>query len=189
MTKKSIFSLVLLTFLALLSIGAFIISKNLMGSVNISENEEIGDEKINIKELIIIETKNGEKFWEIYADSGKYDNGTNIAVLSNIIGNFYKNEIVILSIVSPEAIYDSSKKEIKLQGGAEAANNKDIYIKADEICWSGAKDEITAKGDVKIIKENELMTISDESFFDSDFTNLKLSGNSNAYIFSIKKSY
>ncbi|OGI03366.1 MAG: LPS export ABC transporter periplasmic protein LptC [Candidatus Melainabacteria bacterium GWF2_37_15] len=183
MTKKSIFSLLILVILGTLSIWAFLFSKSLMGNVHISEEESVGDEQVAIKELVITETKNGQKFWEVYAETGHYDNGNNIAVLKNIAGNFYKDDGVVLSVQSPEATFNKDNKEIKLQGGAQAANNKGVYIRADEICWTGSKDEVTAKGNVKIIKEDGLMTVSDESSFDTDFTNLKLSGNVNSYVF------
>ncbi|OGI00571.1 MAG: LPS export ABC transporter periplasmic protein LptC [Candidatus Melainabacteria bacterium GWF2_32_7] len=183
MTKKSIFSLLILVILGTLSIWAFLFSKSLMGNVHISEEESVGDEQVTIKELVITETRNGQKFWEIYAETGYYDNGNNIAVLKNIAGNFYKEDNVILSVISPEATFNNKNKEIKLHGGAQAANDKGVFIRADEICWAGSKDEVTAKGNVKIIKEEGLMTVSDKSSFDTDFSNLKLTGNVNAYVF------
>lgn len=185
MRKRSIFSIVALGVLLILSVFAFIMSKSMLKDADIVEQDTVGDERVTIKELIITETKDGKKFWELYAESGRYDNGTNLANLTNIKGNFYSEEgKVVLSVMSPKATFDNIKKEIKLHGGAEAANNREVYIKADEIRWTGAKDRIKAKGNVKIIKEGELMTVSDESSFNTDFSDLKLSGNTNAYVFS-----
>ncbi len=174
----------MLAVLGILSIWAFIFSKNLMGDIKISEGEALGDEQVAIKELVITETKHGEKFWEVYADSGRYNNGNNIAVLQNITGNFYRNKRVVLSVISPKAEYNNNTKQVKLYGGAEAANNTDVYLNADEIIWTGSKNEITARGNVKIIKEKDgIMTISHESSFDTDFTNIKLSGDASTYVY------
>jgi len=185
MTKKIIFSLVLLAIFGILSIWAFVISKNIMGDTQVSGKNTSSEEQITMQELIITETKEGKKFWEVYADTGRFDKETEKAVLNNISANFYKKEEVVLSVAAPVAEYDSEKKEIRLKGGAEGANNKDIYIKADEICWTGSKDEIRAKGNVKIIRNDQVMTVSDESSFDTDFTNLKISGDANTYVFSL----
>jgi len=184
MSKKTFFSLLVLAVMGVLSIWAFVMSKSMMGEVIITENENLGDEQVSITELVITETKEGQKFWEVYAESGYYNNGNNIALLENIKGNFYSDGSVVMSVASPKAEYNNDTKEIKLFGGAQAANNKDVYIDADEICWTGSKDEITAAGNVKIVNENEgLMTISDESSFDTDFTNIKLSGDASTYVY------
>ncbi len=185
MSKRSLFSLILLGILGILSIWAFIISKNIMRDIKLSEGKTLAGEEINMEELIITETKNGEKFWEVYADSGYYDNETNIAILKDITGNFYKEGEVNLSVASPIANYDSDKKQIILKGGAQAVNINDVYIKAEEICWTGSKNEIEARGNVRIIREENVLTVSDRSVFDTDFTNLKISGDSNTYVFSL----
>ncbi len=184
MSKKTFFSLLVLAVMGILSIWAFVMSKNMIGQIEISDSEKLGDEQISIKELVITETKDGKKFWEVYADSGQYNNGNNIALLYNIVGNFYQEGNVVLSVVSPKAEYNNDTKEIKLFGGAEAANNKNVFLNAREIRWAGSKNEITAAGNVKIIKEDEgIMTISDKSIFDTDFKNIQLSGDASTYVY------
>ncbi len=73
-----------------------------------------------------------------------------------------------------------------MQNGAHAANNKNIVISAEEIRWIGTEDKIVAKGNVKIIKDAELLTTSDGSSFNTNFSNLKLTGNANTYVYSNK---
>lgn len=184
MTKKSLISLIVIIGMILLSLWAFIFSKNMMGDITVSGDESMGDEQITIKELVITETKEGKKFWEVYADSGRYNNGNDIAILNNITGNFYRDDEVVMSVLSPKAQFNNETKEIKLYGGAHAANDKDVYINADEILWAGSKDEITARGNVKIIKQEDgIMTVSDESKFDTDFTSMELSGDASTYVY------
>lgn len=185
MTKKSIVCIILLAIFGILGIGAYIMSKNIMGDIKITGEDAAIGEEMTLKELVITETKDGQKFWEIYADSGYYNKETDTAILSNIAGNFYKEKDVVLSVTSPTAVYNSDKKQITLQNGAKAATNKNIYIEAEEICWTGSKDLIKASGNVRIIRDNQVMTISDKSAFDTDFTNLEISGDSNTYVFSL----
>lgn len=184
MNKKSIISLLILLILGGLSVGAFFTSRNIMGKTAVIQPETEGDERINIKELVILETKEGKKFWEIYADSGKYNNGNNIAILENIICNFYIEDKVVLSVSAPNAEYNYNTKEVKVYGGAKAANDKNVYITADVINWTGSKDKVTANGNVKIIKENDgLMTVSQKASFDTDFTSMELSGDASTYVY------
>lgn len=184
MTKKTLISLIVIIIMILLSIWAFVFSKTMMGDVELNHDENMGDEQITIKELVITETKEGKKFWEVYADYGKYNNGNDVAVLNNITGNFYKDDEVVMSVMSPKALFNNLTKEVTLFGGAQAANNKNVYIQANEILWAGAKNEVTARGNVKIFKQEDgIMTESDESTFDTDFTNMELSGDANTYVY------
>lgn len=184
MNKKTFFSLLILFTLGALSVGAFITSKNIMGNDTTVQPENQGDEQVSLKELVITETKDGKKFWEIYADSGNYNNGNNIAILQNIISNFYLEDKVVLSVSSPKAEYNYNTKAVKLFGGAKAANDKNVYITADQITWAGSKNKISALGNVKIIKQDDgLMTVSQKASFDTDFSGLELSGDANTYVY------
>lgn len=187
MNKRAIFSIIFLVAVIILSLWAFIMSGNILKKTEVAEKNDSGiSEEITLRELVITETREGKKFWEVYADSGRYDNGSNVAILKNITGNFYDGDKVILSLSSPTATYDNNTKEIKLQGGVEAMNDKNVYLRADEVSWKGAKNNIVASGNVKIIRENQVMTVSDKSVFNTDFSNLEISGNSNTYVFSLK---
>ena len=42
-----------------------------------------------INGIILTETKNEKKYWEIYGDTGNYDSTNGVAMLDNCIGNFY----------------------------------------------------------------------------------------------------
>ncbi len=187
MSKKTLTSIIILGVLTILSIWVFFSDSSEKINVNTdkasSEKQTTEKENVTVSDLIITETNLGKKFWEVVAESGDYDKGTSKAILKNIKGNFYKNDIVVLSVEAPLAIYDSEKKEVILKNGAKAANNKNVLITAREIRWAGTTDTITATGNVKITQEDKLLTTSDKSVFNSDFTNLKLSGNSSSYVY------
>jgi LPS export ABC transporter protein LptC len=185
MSPKTLFSILIIIILFSLSSWAYFASKNFLKTSGAYQEKKSSpqDEEVSIKDLVITETKDGEKFWEIYAVSGEYTSTVNEANLKNILGNFYKGGKIVMSVKSPNAFYNSSKKEIILTGGVTAANDKNVLITAQQICWTGSNDKITAKGNVKITKGKELLTTSNESVFDTDFTYLKISGNSSTYVY------
>jgi len=188
MSKKTLISIIILSVLTILSLWVFFFDS---GEKNIKPLKEekpssiknADKEQVKVLDLIITETNEGKKFWEVIAVSGNYDKSLEKITLQNIKGNFYKNDVVVLSVAAPVAIYDSAKKEVTLKNGAKAANNKNVLITAREIRWAGTTDMITATGNVKITQDNKMITTSDKSVFNTDFTNLKLIGNSNSYVY------
>ncbi len=186
MSKKNLISLIILAGLTALSGWVFFSSspqKVEVKNVKPSEAKTTDDEKVKATDLIITETKEGKKFWEVHAESGNYSKSVEKIVLKDINGNFYKDNTVVLSVEAPLAIYDSIKREVILKNGARAANNKNVLVTAKEICWAGSTGLITATGNVRIIQGDKMLTTSDKSVFNSDFSNLKLRGNSNSYVY------
>lgn len=187
MSKKTLISIIILCVLTLLSVWVFFSDSGEKVKLNTekpsSATKNTGDDKVKVTDLIITETNEGKKFWEVMAVNGNYDKGVDTMTLKNIKGNFYKNNVIVLSVEAPLAIYNSTKKEVILKNGARAANNKNVLITAREIRWAGKTDTITATGNVRITQDDKMLTTSDKSIFNSDFTNLKLSGNSNSYVY------
>lgn len=188
MSKKILVPIIILSVLSILSMWIFFTDSS--GKVKVEVNSDnkstekvIENEKVKVSDLIIIETNEEKKIWEIVAESGTYDKAMDKATLNNIKGNFYKNDEVVLSVEAPLAIYDSANKEVTLKNGATAANNKNVRVTANEINWAGQNKIITATGNVKINQDDKMLTTSDKSVFNTDFTYLKLSGNSNSYVF------
>lgn len=187
MSKKTIISIAILCFLTILSMWVFFSDNgkkiDTEPEKHTTAEKKPDEEQVKVTDLIITETNEGKKFWEVVATSGVYKKGIETATLSNIKGNFYKNDEVVLSVEAPLAIYDSVKKEVTLKNGARAANNKNVLITAREIQWAGKTDLITATGNVIITQDDKMQTTSDKSVFNSDFTNLKLIGHSNSYVY------
>jgi len=186
MSKKNLISVFILLFLTILSVWVFFSNSPQKVEIKpqkVSVEKKPEDETVKASNLVITETKEGKKFWEVCAESGNYTKSAQQIILKNINGNFYKDNEVVLSVKAPYAIYDSVKRKVIMKNGAKAANNKNVIINAEEICWMGATGQITATGRVKIIQSDKILTTSDKSIFNSDFTNLKLIGNSNSYVY------
>ena len=58
------------------------------------------EQKVDARGIIITETKDGKKYFEIYGETGNYSNDHSVATLHNVIGNFYKDNKVAMSFQS-----------------------------------------------------------------------------------------
>ena len=182
LSKRTIFSIIVM--LLLISLGTWIFFTNSTGIISpLSNTEKFESNQVKVNDLIITETKKGQKYWEILAETGTYNKTMEKADLTNITGNFYQNGKVVLSFEAPLAVYDRKNKEITLKNNATVVNDQGIIMNAGEICWSSEDNRITAKEKVKILQKDKLMTISDEAEFNSSFTHLKLNGNSKSYVY------
>lgn len=185
MSKRFIISLIVVGILTAVSIWAFAVSSKLTTNIKqVSNDPDISDEKVNIEELVITETREGQKFWEIYASSGIYDNTQNQAILTDIKGNFYKNNKVVLSFESPLGIYNEKSKEVKLTGEVKAATDSKIFISSKELSWIGSNNKLIANKDVKIRQSNRLQTTGDKAIFTTDFTSFKITGNTQTNVYT-----
>ena len=63
-----------------------------------------------INGIILTETKDEKKYWEIYGETGNYDSKNGVAMLNNVIGNFYdENNEVSMSFESSKGTYNEKK--------------------------------------------------------------------------------
>ena len=105
-------ALALIGILAWAFISAGIITHNFNRS-QLANSEDRQEAQIN--GIILTETKDDHKYWEIYGETGKYDSNNGIAILNSVIGNFYdENDEVSMSFESSKGTYNSKKSEIIL---------------------------------------------------------------------------
>ena len=65
--------------------------------------------------IILTETKDEKKYWEIYGETGNYDSKNGVAILNNVIGNFYDDDNeVSMSFESSKGTYNEKKEQIIL---------------------------------------------------------------------------
>ncbi len=185
LSKKKIYLIVFLS-IAILCTAGFLwawfvtrdIRKNVSGALNQSQ-------KVIVKHLILTETKDHKKYWELYAKTGSYESSKKVVVLTEIIGNFYdKDKNVALSFESPKGTYEDSTKTVTLEGETLIVSKDGSSILADKIVWGGKNTDITASGNVRIKRNDELATISKKAVFNSDLTFFKIIGDSQTMIFT-----
>jgi len=145
-------------------------------------------QEVNIKNLIVVETKDGKKFWEIYAETGHYDSTSDIATLHNVFGNFYlkDDKDVVVSFKSKIGKLNQKTKDISLGEDTFIIYKDGTIITADTFSWQGKEDIITADGHVKIYKKDEYYITGDKATLSNQKTDFKLEGKTTSRIYSGK---
>lgn len=184
MSKRKIAYIVILLFIVIGCAWAFIaagiITQNFKKDLlnNAGEKQEL-----NIKNLIITETKDDKKYWELYAESGYYDNQNKVAILYNIIGNFYENDEVVLSLESTKGSYSEINKKVILYENTYFIYKDGTDVRADRFVWQGNDKDITASGNVVIRKQGELRTFSNEAILSNQMTQVRIKGRSKTELY------
>ena len=175
--KKNIAYLLLVAVIVIACLWAFIsasiITKNFKTKL---EDNTYKNKEANIENLLVTETKEGEKLWELYADNGRYSDGDNIVLLEGIIGNFYEEKQVKASVKADRGTYHNVKKQIILHDNVLIVYVDGTNIFADRIEYSGKGSDIIANGHVRIEKPNEAIIMGGKAILKGDFSDFHIEG-------------
>lgn len=185
--KKRIYALVILALGGILA-WAFITAGVITHDFNRKQLASQGDEQEAIvKGIILTETKEEQKYWEIYGETGKWDSANGIAQLNKVIGNFYKDNEVSMSFESSKGTYNSKKGDITLYKDTFIALKDGITLKADNLHWVNSHSPIIAEGHVRIQKGKELVSTADKIEISPDYNSFKISGHTVSKVYEDKK--
>ena len=134
------------------------------------------NKEANIESLLVTETKDGEKLFELYAETGRYSDTDNIVFLTNLIGNFYEENKVKASFKSKEGTYNSNTKHIVLTGDVLIVYFDGTNISTDMLIYKGKQEDIKAIGNVRIEKPNEAVIMGSEAILDGDYSDFHING-------------
>ena len=148
-----------------------------------SENEQ----KVDAVGLIITETKDGGKYFEIYGETGNYSNDHSVATLHNVIGNFYKDNKVGMSFQSSKGTYDEKNGQITLYDNTYIVLEDGTSLNADKLIWSGSNDETIAEGNVVIKKNDEMIATADKGIIGADYQKFRIIGKTTTKLFESKE--
>ena len=182
--RKIVYIVLLITILFGCSwafISAGLITKNFKKDILSNAGEK---QELNIEKLVITETKDDKKYWELYAESGYYDNQNKVAILYNIIGNFYDNDEVVLSMESTKGSYSETNKKVVLYEDTYFIYKDGTDVKADRFVWEGNDKDIVTTGNVVIRKKGELRTFSNEAILSNQMSQVKIKGRSKTELYS-----
>lgn len=143
-------------------------------------------QEINVSGLILTETKNDLKFWEIYGETGSYSSDNKVALLNNVVGNFYKDNQVSMSFESSKGTYNEEKGQIILYKNTHVVIKDGTSLFADRLTWSGSDKDIVAEGGIKINRNNELLATAEKVIISPDYSKFKIIGNTKTQLFSSK---
>ncbi|MBO6180339.1 LPS export ABC transporter periplasmic protein LptC [bacterium] len=152
----------------------------------ISDNKQPQQEAI-VKGIILTETKNDTKYWEVYGDTGHWDGNSGIAQLNGVLANFYKDNKVTMSLKSSKGTYNSESKVITLYEDTFIAIEGGITLNADKLTYVSSSDPIVAEGHIKVRKDNSLISTADKIIISPNYEDFKIIGNTVSKVYEDKK--
>ncbi len=123
------------------------------------------------------ESKEGQKSWEIFGETGEYSSDHKIAKLNNVIGNFYKDNKVNMSFQASYGTYNEETHNIDLSENTYVVLENDIAVTADHITYFSDTKTITAEGHVHIDRQGTFIATANEAVVNSDFSTFLIKGN------------
>lgn len=175
--KKNIAYIVAFSIVVVACIWAFVSA----GMITKSFKNKIVDQtyknkEANIENLLVTETKEGVKLWEMYAETGRYSDNDSIVLLEDIIGNFYEENAVKASFKADRGTYHSTKKEIVLYSNVVLVYNDGTNLMTDRIEYMGKDTDIVAVGNVRIEKPKEAIIYGGKAVLKGDFSDFHIEG-------------
>ena len=185
--KKRTYIAVILVLVGILA-WAFITAGVITHDFNRKQVQAQGDEQEAVVQgIILTETKEEQKYWEIYGDTGKWDSANGVAQLNGVIGNFYKDNEVSMSFESSKGTYNSKEGDITLYSDTCIALKDGITLKADKLHWLNSHSPIVAEGHIKIQKGRELLSTADKIIINPDYSSFKIVGHTVSKVYEDKK--
>ena len=185
--RKQIYTLSILAVIFVM-LWAFISAGVITANFNRAQlkNQE-NEQKVDALGIIITETKEGRKYFEIYGENGHYSNDHSIATLNNVIGNFYKDNEVSMSFQSSKGTYDENTGVITLFDNTYIVLKDGISLKTDKLIWSGSDKETIADGHIVIKKGDDMLSTADKCIIGAGYDKFKIKGNTITKVFERKK--
>lgn len=141
------------------------------------------NKEANIESLLVTETKDGEKLWELYADKGMYSDLNNVVLLEDIVGNFYDKKKVTASFKADKGTYTTAKKEIILYDNVVLIYTDGTNIQAEKIIYSGKGKDVVALGNIRIEKPNEAIIMGNKAILKGDFSDFHIEGRTQSHFY------
>ena len=178
----AVFAVVFVMAWAFISAGVITANFNRSQLKN-SENEQ----KVDASGIIITETKDGNKYFEIYGETGHYSNDHSIATLNNVIGNFYKENKVAMSFQSSKGTYDENTGIITLYENTYIVLEDGTSLNTDKLTWYGNDKQTVAEGHVVIKKDKQMIATAQKGVIDAGYEKFRIIGKTKTKIFSDKE--
>ena len=184
--KRRAYLIMFILFISVMT-WAFISAGVITGNFNRSQLKNSKDEqKVDAIGVIITETKDTKKYFEIYGETGHYSNDHSVATLYNVIGNFYKDNEVNMSFQSTKGTYDEKSGVITLYDDTYIVVKDGVSLKTDKLIWSGSDKETIADGNVEIKKGKEMVATANKCIIGAGYENFKIIGNTTTKVYEKK---
>ncbi len=183
MQKRTKFSIIFISILSILIIISFVFAFRWTREFRAIVSSGNSVEFAKARDIVITETKDGIKAWEVYAATGDYDATKTNAKLTDIVGNYYQGDEVVMSFTAPTGTYNAETKTITLFDDVKVVAKDNIKLTANQLSWVTTEDKIHAQGDVVINKNNEIIAISNKAAATTDFDFFEITDNSELRVY------
>lgn len=175
--KKNLAYIILFAIVVIACVWSFIyagvITKNFKDKI---VDQTYNNKEANIENLLVTETKDGKKLWELFSESGRYSDDDSVVLLEDIIGNFYEEESVKASFKADRGTYHTTKKEIILDSNVVLVYKDGTNIMTDRIVYLGRDKDIVASGNVRIEKPKEAIIYGGKAVLNGDLSDFHIEG-------------
>lgn len=186
--KKKRLYIIVSASIGLVLLWAFITAGIITHDFNRKQVEARGDDQeALVNGIILTETKNETKYWEIYGDTGRWDSKKGVAQLNKVIGNFYRDNEVTMSFESSKGTYNSVEGDITLYKDTFIVMKDGVTLNADKLHWIDSHSPIIAEGHIKIQKGKQLLSTADKIEISPTYDSFKISGNTVSKVYEDKK--
>lgn len=188
LSKKKRLYFIIAGSMAMILLWAFLTAKVITHDFNrqqVAANKD--EQQAIVNGIILTETKNDTKYWEIYGENGKWNSINGVAQLNNVLANFYKDNEVSMSLQSSKGTYDSKTKAITLYKDTFIVLKDGITLNADKLTWVNSSSPVIAEGHIKIQKANQLLSTADKIIISPNYDSFKIEGNTVSKVYEDKK--
>lgn len=185
--KKRVYLLIVLALTGVL-LWAFVTAKIITHDFKrqMNNSKQVQQEAV-VKGVILTETKNDQKYWEVYGDTGHWNGENGEAQLDGVLANFYKDNKVSMSLKSSKGTYNSETKVITLYEDTFIAIDGGITLNADKLTYVNSSEPIVAEGHIKVRKDNSLVSTADKIVISPDYSDFKIIGHTVSKVYEDKK--
>ena len=164
--------------------GAFIYANILTHGLNRdSLKGKENSQELSVNDIILTETRDGIRYWEIYGETGHYESENKVAILNRTIGNFYKDNEVAMSYEAQSGSYNEEANTITLTQDVFIALKDNTTLQCDKLIWSGSDKDIVGEGNVRINRNRELISKGNKVIINSDYSHFKLVGKTRSELY------
>ena len=177
MSKRQRSYFILTVVLSFILLWAFITAGVITANFNRNAlRSEQDKQEMQVSSIILTETKDGQKFWEIFGETGKYSSNNKIAKLSNVVGNFYKDNKVEMSFESTKGLYNEETQQIILYENVFVVLLDDTALQADKLIFDIKSKTIDVEGNVMIKKRKSFSAVAERARIEDEYSRFKIMG-------------
>lgn len=111
-----------------------------------------------IEKLRLVSTLQGQKRWELFADSARIYQNQKQAYADNIYAQYYRKDKMVSSLTADKAIINTETNSTEAEGHVELVVENGSKLETDKLNWNQDTDQIKTDSRVHIYKGTDDIT-------------------------------